>query len=174
MNADNQTATPPVNEAGETLVDQGLKILDDASTAHAPLVVDVLGTTADWFVATGQMPEVAEPNARQAAFYTGMQLEELAEKLSAILGSESRIVLLMEAAASDFKGGKLDLATMNALQARPVTILDGDMDLIWVSIGAARAQGADVIGAYSAVNGAKRVGWQEADLTPFVHESLRA
>lgn len=166
----------------------------DRLRADAPLVTDVLGTTADWFVATGQMPEAAEPNARQAAFYVGMQLEELAEKLEAILGNDNTLVTVMTTAATNFKRGTMDGAVQTALHRRPVALLDADMDLIWVSIGGARAQGADVIGAYSAVNHAnwdkrnpttnefdrhpetgkviKREGWQEADLTPFIHSDL--
>ena len=41
--------------------------------------------TRKWFSETGQIPQGAAANARQAAFYLGMQCEELAEKLHAAL-----------------------------------------------------------------------------------------
>jgi predicted HAD superfamily Cof-like phosphohydrolase len=185
--------TPKLNHLAAAMAG----VPSDAFKAEESLpavVTDVLGTTADWFVATGQMPEAATPDPRQAAFYVGMQLEELAEKLTLILGSDTSLVTVMETAARNFKEGTMDKAVASALLSHPVTLLDADMDLIWVSIGGARAQGADVIGAYSAVNHAnwdkrnpdtqqfdrhpvtgkviKRAGWQEADLTPYVHDSL--
>ena len=156
--------------------------------------------TVEWFAATGQIPEDAPPSARQSAFYTGMQLEELAEKLECVMGVHHHMVHELHALAEAFKRGNWDDRVGSALTAGLAKdMLDADMDLLWVSIGAARAQGADVVGAYRAVSDAnwdkqvrdpdtnttyfrrapdtgkvlKRPGWVAPDLRPFVHPQLR-
>lgn len=152
--------------------------------------------TVNWFAATGQIPEDSEPDVRQSGFYIGMQVEELAEKLECVLGVNHHMVKEMHALGNAFKQGNWDDRVLSAFTAGLAKdMLDADMDLLWVSIGAARAQGADVTGAYSAVSDAnwdkrdpvslkflrapdtgkvvKRKGWRAPDLNPFVHAGLR-
>lgn len=159
-------------------------------------MTDTVAHNAEWFEATGQIPAQAPPDVRQTAFYTGMQCEELAEKLAAIIGPEYPNVAMLKKLGEWFKTGELDKAVETAFQnpAAVKEMLDGDIDLLWVSIGAAKAQGANVTGAYSAVDAAnwgkefpdgtfhrapitgkvlKPEGWQAPDLTNFIHESLR-
>ncbi len=150
--------------------------------------------TQQWFVKAGQMPEVPTLDFRQAAFYIGMQLEELAEKMEAVFGSPSKLAADMQAEASCFKRGEYDLLLESVMDQETATqLLDADMDLIWVSIGAAAAQGADPVAAYRAVSKAnwakfhggvvtrdpvtgkviKPEGWQSPDLTQFIHSSMQ-
>lgn len=158
--------------------------------------VDLLVSNTLWFVAAGQQPETPTPSSRQTAFYLGMQLEELAEKLAAVWGNGSTLVVDLAAAATDFKAGAFD-HHVGAAMSEPASVkemLDADIDLLWVSVGAARAQGADVYDAYSAIDTAnwdkrfpdgtfhldpitnkvlKPEGWKAADLTAFIHPDLR-
>lgn len=157
--------------------------------------LDTVAKNALWFQATGQMPEQPAPSVRQTAFYVGMQCEELAEKLAAILPNFLEIQHLKNV-GEWFKNGEFDKYVELAF-TNPATVeamLDGDVDLLWVTIGAALAQGANVAGAYAEVDRAnwdkkfpdgtfhrapvtgkviKREGWKAPDLTPFIHESLR-
>jgi predicted HAD superfamily Cof-like phosphohydrolase len=149
--------------------------------------------THKWFVASGQMPEQPEPNVRAAALYMGLQLEEMAEKLG-VIGME-RLSKALHSHADLFKSGANDDAVRGALTfGKAKELLDSDMDLLWVTMGAAYAQGADVAGAYGAVGDAnwakfpngvvtldgvtgkvvKPEGWTPPDLTPFVHPSFVA
>ena len=157
-------------------------------------MTDFVTRVCGWFVAAQQQPKDPTPSAQQAAFYTGMQLEELAEKLEVILGASHPLVTSMHSAGHSFKDGKMDSAMANAMvnSSTCESMLDADIDLLWVSIGAARAQGADVIGACNevaranwdkAVDGIfqlsdtkrvlKRPGWTPPDLQPFMHVFLR-
>lgn len=150
--------------------------------------------TTDWFVTAGQMPEQPKPDVRQVGFYIGMQLEEVAEKLAAVLGHASDHVKRFHHLGTAFKNGLWDDKVEDALRDPKYAeeLLDADMDLLWVTIGAARAQGADVAGAYEAVGDAnwakfkdgvnrdpktgkvlKPKGWQEPNLKPFMHSTLR-
>lgn len=156
---------------------------------HQP---NIIKTTADWFVKAGQQPAVAEPDPKQVCFYTGLQIEELTEKLGRILGAE--LVQPLVEMANDFKRcpPELLMRCAVAMKDAPDKLLDDDMDLIWVSIGAARATGADVEQAYGLVGEAnwakfpggivtrdvngkvmKPAGWKEADLNPAVHPILK-
>lgn len=150
--------------------------------------------TENWFVHAGQMPSKPAPNARQTAFYIGMQMEELAEKLEAVFGKDDRMSDYMAHVGQAFKEGRYDDQVMLSLARRPKDLLDADMDLLWVTIGGARAQGANVSEAYEAVADAnwakfpggvvtrhpetgkvmKPEGWEPPDLTPFIHPSLRS
>lgn len=156
---------------------------------------DVIETTARWFFEANQQPENPAPDVRQTAFYIGMQCEELSEKLAVLgLGGDKAYLAHL---GSVFKRGDFDGVVKAALADPPVAkeLLDADVDLIWVSVGAGRAQGADVTGAYGAVNErnyAKRFedglfhndpatnkvlkpdGWTPADLTPFLHPAIAA
>jgi len=150
--------------------------------------------TQQWFVKAGQMPEVPTLDFRQAAFYIGMQTEELAEKLEVVLGGTSELTAALQAEASRFKRGEHDLSLESIMDQETATqLLDADMDLIWVSIGAAAAQGADPVAAYRAVSKAnwakfpngvvtrdpvtgkvvKPEGWQSPDLAQFIHSSMQ-
>lgn len=163
--------------------------------AHATNGGDLLALNAQWFVATGQMVEGGEPNVRQVAFYLGMQLEELAEKVTAVFGPKAAADV-MNALGDKLKRGTYDDEVHAALAdpAAAKELLDGDIDLLWVTVGAAQAAGSDVYGAYGKVceaNWAKRwpdgefhrdpttgkvlkpEGWQAPDLTSSVHPGLR-
>ena len=123
-------------------------------------------------------------NVRQTALYIGLQCEELGEKLEAC-----RLGLLAErlyAIGREFKEGEHDDRVNDADRA---DMLDADVDLAWVTVGAALSSGADVLGAMREVaranldkfpggvvtkdaNGkvVKPEGWRAPDITPFVCE----
>lgn len=82
-------------------------------------------------------------NVRQTALYIGLQLEEMAEKLEAVLGICSQANDLHELSGY-FKSGEYDDCIEVADRA---AMLDADIDLAWVTIGSALSQGADVEGA---------------------------
>jgi predicted HAD superfamily Cof-like phosphohydrolase len=158
--------------------------------------LDTVAKNALWFEATGQMPPTPTPDVRQTAFYAGMQCEELAEKLAAIIGPNYPNVAMLKKLGEWFKAGELDAAVEAAFTdpEKVKEMLDGDIDLFWVTVGSTKAQGANGPGAYSAVDAAnwdkkfpdgtfhrhpqtgkvlKPEGWKAPDLTPFIHESLR-
>ena len=153
-------------------------------------------STREWFAASGQIPAGMQPNSRQAAFYTGMQLEEVAEKLEAIFGPgdyAQALIGALQATGEMFKKGAYDEHVYEALRARTHAMLDADCDIIWVSIGAAAAQGADIEKAYAEVDRAnwdkfpggvvtrdpatgkviKPHGWIGPKLLQFTHPTLR-
>jgi predicted HAD superfamily Cof-like phosphohydrolase len=156
--------------------------------------MDLVKATSDWFFEANQQPAVPAPDVRQAAFYFGMQCEELAEKLEVLqLGGDSAYLHHL---GHVFKSGANDglFATAMGNPAAAQELLDGDVDLTWVSIGAARAMGSDFGGAYAAVvsvNYKKRwpdgvfhndpktnkvvkpAGWTAADLKPYLHPALQ-
>ena len=112
--------------------------------------------TRKWFSETGQIPQGAAANARQAAFYLGMQCEELAEKLHAALpggGAAAPTIYALDSLGKVLKDGGFDAALAKALGDADSlhAMLDGDADLLWVTIGAAAAAGFDLHGAYGAV-----------------------
>lgn len=92
-----------------------------------------------------------EVNVRQSAMYLGLQCEELAEKLLAV--GRVEISGILDKLGMEFKRGQHDyfvelgLATPEGRKE----LLDADMDLIVVSIGAAMSQGANVHGAMAEV-----------------------
>lgn len=159
-----------------------------------PASPDVIGRTSDWFVAAGQMPIIPEPSTRQTAFYAGMQCEELAEKLEATLGLNVPAVEGLVHLADQLKDGRLDNLVQKAFDmGRAQDLLDADIDLIWVTVGGARAQGADVPLAYNLVADAnwakfpggvatrdpvtgkitKPAGWTPPNLQPAVFPAYR-
>lgn len=86
-------------------------------------------------------------NPRQIGLYVGLQLEEMAEKLEAIFGNDESTVDI-NAMATQFKRGDFDyLITPEKI----VDMIDADVDLMWVSAGAAFSTGADVAGAVAEV-----------------------
>jgi len=96
------------------------------------------GSVFVFMVAANQT--VMKHNPRQAALYTGLQIEELAEKLEALGLTAWAADLQRE--AQEFKQGEYDsyFADPN-LNLRE--LLDADIDLAWVSLGAAYSIGAD-------------------------------
>jgi predicted HAD superfamily Cof-like phosphohydrolase len=122
-------------------------------------------------------------NTRQIALYTGLQLEEMAEKLFAIgLKHDSN---LLDGLGHDFKMGLHDRFVEKADKE---ALLDADVDLAWVTLGSMYSQGADVIGAIDEVaranlekvgpdsttdsNGKiiKPEGWEPPNLEPFIYK----
>lgn len=98
-------------------------------------------------------------NVRQSALYLGLQFEELGEKATSVglhaVGDH------MANLAQHMKKGSVDEQMSKALAdpERARRMLDDDVDLIVVSIGAAISQGADIHGALRVVcraNDAKR------------------
>lgn len=142
------------------------------------LPTDIIGTVNQWNLDAGRTQGYFNP--RQAAFYLGMQCEELAEKLAAC-GLETNAEIL------DHLGKELKQGTWDAqvMQADRKTMLDGDADLVVVTIGSAQGIGSDFQRAMDkvlAANEAKRFadgqlhkdangkilkpeGWQPPDLT---------
>jgi predicted HAD superfamily Cof-like phosphohydrolase len=135
-----------------------------------------------------------EFNARQIAMYTGLQFEELAEKINTIArgtcdGDIKNVLAGMAAVmhgwGMDFKKGFFDFEVATA---DPVAMLDDDVDQFVVTVGSLLSQGADIHGAINEVNRAnmdkvwpdgtmhrdengkivKPAGWTEPDLAPFV------
>lgn len=76
---------------------------------------------------------------RQSALYIGLCCEELAEIMDAMdLPAEAR---RLHELGDEFKAGKYDADVAGADR---VDLLDGCIDLAWVSLGCAYAQGANV------------------------------
>lgn len=81
-------------------------------------------------------------NAEQACLYTGLQLEEMAEKIEAISKgcltvSHANLLMAFVNAikyhAAQFKRG---IHTGDILRANHAELIDADFDLAWVSVGA--------------------------------------
>lgn len=132
-------------------------------------------------------------NADRVGFYTGMQLEELAEKIKAISegcvtpndrNAMARFSELMQQWGRSFKAGNQHGAV---LRANREDMLDADIDIIVVSIGAgiyATPQFPAAVGAVLDANDAKcpngiathdangkivkPTDWQKPNLQPFV------
>ena len=142
-------------------------------------------------------------NARQACLYTGLQLEELAEKIAEIQGGcvtpEARdhltpLIDMLVDYGNEFKRG---LHEGDILRANHGKLIDADFDLGWVSIGALAStsvapHGAIAHGAFTNLdkfvenangdltalkdaNGKiqKRMNWQPPDFDSFVDLSPR-
>lgn len=84
---------------------------------------------------------VTQHNNRQLALYIGLQLEEVAEKLASIFSHDHMLVAEINRYGDAFKKGQFDSALLGLDM---VPLLDADLDLIWVSIGAAISTGANV------------------------------
>lgn len=87
-------------------------------------------------------------NVRQTALYTGLQLEEMAERMDAVFGEGNCASQYLEALSICFKRGDYDDRIATADRA---AMLDADIDLAWVTIGSALSQGANVEGAAGVV-----------------------
>lgn len=133
-------------------------------------------------------------NAERVCFHTGLQCEELAEKLlhiadGAVDGNERHILAFaagqLDALGKDFKAGKHQGAVLRADREK---LLDDDADMLVVSAGSAMFQTPFFRHAVDAVLGAndnkewpdgtfhhnengkiiKPEGWVEPDLSPFI------
>ncbi len=132
-------------------------------------------------------------NARQTALYIGLQLEELAEKFDAIYGYGNFVMSNeLREWSTAFKSGQCDgpVAMAGMSVENRTAMLDADIDLAWVTVGAALSAGADVLGAMREVarsnlskiaadgsvikdeNGKvkKPEGFSPPNLTPFICE----
>jgi predicted HAD superfamily Cof-like phosphohydrolase len=137
-------------------------------------------------------------NARQACLYTGLQLEELAEKIEAIKGgcvtSESAMGLrhLIETMRTHAKVFKEGMREGDMLRSTHKDLIDADFDLAWVSLGALFSTSIDAIGAIEHgnytnfdkfrggqfikdANGKiqKPADWQSPDFEPFTDKFIR-
>lgn len=165
-----------------------MKTPDTAFTAMPNLLARV-----HRFNAIGQVTPPGHFNADRVGFYTGMQLEEMAEKIMAIaqghVVKEDRLEMAFFADALDsmgkaFKAGKHYGAVLRADREE---MLDGDIDILVVSAGALIYQTPKFAAAVECVlakndekipngkathdsNGKllKPAGWTPPDLSPFV------
>lgn len=153
----------------------------DAVNLPSKRPTDIIGVVNRWNLDAGRTEGVFNP--RQTAFYTGMQCEELAEKLVAC--GLDHYAELLEFWGKQFKTGELDAYVTSANRKK---LLDADADIVVVTAGSAQGQGAEFHGAVDAVlaaNEAKRFpdgklhkdangkilkpeGWKEPDLTPYL------
>lgn len=92
-------------------------------------------------------------NVRSVALHTGLQLEELGEKLEAmgLLGAANSLKDL----SRDFKEGMWDTMIKRQDEENStvfrMALLDADADLFVVTVGSGQAQGADYNGAVAEV-----------------------
>lgn len=108
---------------------------------------NVISTVED-FMYIGRQ-ETTKLCVKQLGLYFGLQCAELAEKLEAlgVLGLSQQLDLV----GDKLKEGAFSSKLANLTQARKIAFLDGDIDLLWASIGAAISLGADVAGAFREV-----------------------
>lgn len=144
------------------------------------------------FMTAGGM-KTDEFDAGRACLYTGLQLEEAAEKLEAVSTGcvdamvRDRLLFsarLLRQQSLEFKQGK---HRGDILRADREALLDADIDLAWVSLGAAYSTSCNTAGAIAEVaranldkfpggvvtkdaNGkiSKPTGWRGPDLSGFV------
>ena len=155
--------------------------------------MSMISKTIKWFQTAGQIPLTPAFITRQAAFYTGMQCEELAEKLAAVFGSEDTRVSVLQALGGSLKKGLFDNKFAELTEAQKLKLLDGDLDQLWVTLGSLAAQGVDAEGAWNEVARAnwdkfpggvvtrdaatgkvqKPEGWRAPDLKPFLHGAAK-
>jgi predicted HAD superfamily Cof-like phosphohydrolase len=150
-------------------------VLKETFVADVKKFAEIAGHTTDQF------------NVRQTALYIGLQLEEMAEKLSEIFWEGDGLVTDIVCLADAFKSGSHDV---RLLIANHENLLDADIDLAWVTIGSMLSQGANIHGAIAEVTRAnldkfpdgvatkdangkikKPEGWRGPDLSPFVNGS---
>lgn len=162
----------------------------------AELPVNIHTVVTKFQLAAGDT--VDEFNVRQAARYTGMQCEELAEKLKLLAaGSTSAASAILDVAAildthgQRWKLGEFDESLERAVTSEDVRadVIDADIDLAWVSFCSLNSLGTDVNGnvgevatknlkkigpdglVYRDVNGkiAKPPGWTPPDHLPYMY-----
>lgn len=160
---------------------------------HEEPIVDLVGRVHRFNVIGQTTPPSSSFNADRVGFYTGMQFEELAEKLKAI--GEGAVTPSMREELLQF-AKDLDLLGKNfkaghhmgdILRADREALLDADIDIAVVTQGSMAYQTPRYRGAIGAVldandakmpNGVvtrdangkiqKPEGWKPADLTPFL------
>jgi hypothetical protein len=93
---------------------------------------------------------VEEFNPRQLALYLGLQLEELAEKLEVL--KFTHIITSLRIFSNDLKSGIWDYRFEDMSLKERAEILDADIDLAWVSLGAASSLNVDVASAIEEVS----------------------
>ncbi len=135
-------------------------------------------------------------NARQACLYTGLQLEELGEKVEVIMGGcltleqKEHLQTLHEVLkkfAKEFRDG---MHEGDMLRCDHAELIDADFDTAWVSIGALMSTSAQPIaaiahgsftnldkfrnGCIKDANGKvqKPADWQPPDFEPFIDKSI--
>lgn len=126
-------------------------------------------------------------DSRQMALYAGLQCEQLAEKLLLIAGGSLtsvargellRVVETLNDLAGRFKA---NLHLGDIMRCDHAALLGSDIDLTWLSIGAALSTSHDLGGAFAEVAkskdaklaamspaNAERIGWLAPDLTRFI------
>lgn len=137
-------------------------------------------------------------NARQAALYTGLQLEELGEQIEVIMegclteGDREHLrplAITLRRFAKEFRDGFHSGDIMRCDHAK---LIDGQFDSAWVAIGALvstspNPDGAIAHGTYTNLdkfvdgkaikdaNGKvqKRPGWQPPDFEPYTDKTIR-
>lgn len=102
---------------------------------------------AKFMTTSGQT--TTEYNSGQMALYFSLQLEELAEKLE-VLGI-NRFAETVRNESMKMRSGHYKEFYDNMSMDSMVDMLDADIDLAWVSIGAAYSMGADVTDAIEEV-----------------------
>ncbi|ALA45467.1 hypothetical protein ADP64_000003 [Achromobacter phage phiAxp-2] len=165
--------------------------------SNQPPVVDFFDGVKTFNVAAGVIAKSDQKfDAKLVAFYTGMQCEELAEKLRAIFTQSGKhedrfienLLTHLEMLGMELKNG--DHVSQVALANR-VELLDADVDIQVVSEGSILAAGADGFGARLSVNNSnlakivdgnvirdqasgkilKPEGWTPPNLVPFICDS---
>lgn len=144
------------------------------------------------FMTCGGM-KTDEFDAGQACLYTGLQLEETAEKLEAVLTGciDPSVIATIDYHARMLRNlsvrFKQGLHRGDIMRANREALLDADIDLAWVALGAAYSTSCNTAGAIAEVaranldkfpggvvtkdvNGkiSKPAGWRGPDLSPFV------
>lgn len=150
-----------------------------------------LQRAVEMFMQAGEM-STSGFNAEQACLYTGLQLEEMAEKIEAVAtgcisaveqASLLNLVSVLTHFANQFKSGR---HRGDILRADREALIDADIDLAWVSLGSSFSMADDTHGAIREVaranldkfpdgvvlrdeNGKikKPDGWRGPDLSPF-------
>lgn len=148
--------------------------------------LDIIARVNKWNIDAGRTHNVF--NVRQMAFYTGMQCEELGEKLDAL--GLAGIANYLHLVGNELKEGTWDNYLQRECESPEAreAILDADCDITVVTIGSAQGQGANFHGAMAAVINAnerkrqpdgkllknehgkiqKPEGWTPPDLTPYL------
>ena len=136
-------------------------------------------------------------NARQACLYTGLQLEELGEKIEAIMrgcvteAQREHLGVLhstLRLFAKEFRNG---MHEGDMLRCNHAELIDADFDSAWVSLGALFSTSTNALGAIGHgsftnldkfrngcvkdANGKvqKPVDWQAPDFEPFTDKSVK-
>ncbi len=157
---------------------------------------ELLGAVIDFMSTAGQT--ICKLNVRQACLYTGLQIEELAEKIDAIVEGTitpsqrahlEALSIMLHKYAKEFRDG---MHEGDILRSNYADLIDADFDLAWVSLGALVSTSPDPVGAVAHgtftnldkfVNGValkdgngkvmKRPGWQQPDFSAYIDTLVR-